>query len=202
MRQAIVSCYQPDLLGLTRIQSEALSAYRGGFISLGKLSETMGLHVLALREWLREHGIPQNNCSDKEDARPCVEKRGFTYSIRSRFQITRFAGRLDLLAERYKGRMLVTPQVLDEIDRGIAGGYRRLSDIHALIGRGVLVESPLGRGERRLYGALLASLGSGEASCIALAASRKGIVATDDLAARNACRENGVLFTGTIGSRC
>ncbi|MCX7014491.1 MAG: UPF0175 family protein [Candidatus Sumerlaeota bacterium] len=46
---------------LTREKQKALLAYRDGRISLGKLAEAMGMHVLALRVWLREHEIPQNS---------------------------------------------------------------------------------------------------------------------------------------------
>jgi hypothetical protein len=67
VRQAIASCYQPELLDLTAAQRQALEAYRGGFISLGKLAEAMGRHVLRMREWLREHGIPENSCYAAED---------------------------------------------------------------------------------------------------------------------------------------
>ena len=61
VRQAVNSCYQLDFLKLTIEQERAVSAYRSGFISIGKLSEVMGIHVLQLRSWLREHNINQNN---------------------------------------------------------------------------------------------------------------------------------------------
>ena len=60
VRQAINSCYQVDFLELTVEQSRTLSAYRGGFISIGKLAESMGMNVLQLRSWLIEHDIEQN----------------------------------------------------------------------------------------------------------------------------------------------
>ena len=60
VRQAINSCYQVDFLELTVKQNRALSAYRGGFISIGKLSELMGMNVLQTRLWLTEHDINQN----------------------------------------------------------------------------------------------------------------------------------------------
>ena len=68
VRQAIVACYQPSLLGLTREQGEAVAAYQGGYISLGRLAEAMGMHALEAREWLLEHGIAQNNRYGEEDA--------------------------------------------------------------------------------------------------------------------------------------
>lgn len=60
VRQALDSCYQLDLLNLSEEQKQALSAYKGGFISIGKLAELMGHHVLQMRSWLKEHGISQN----------------------------------------------------------------------------------------------------------------------------------------------
>jgi len=42
-------------------------------------------------------------------------------------------------------------------------------------------------------------LGSGEASCIALAKHRGGVVVTDDLLARRICSLHGVQVSGTIG---
>lgn len=36
----------------------ALSAYREGFISLGKLSEVLGIDPISTRIYLKEHGIP------------------------------------------------------------------------------------------------------------------------------------------------
>ena len=68
VREAIVACYQIELQGLTTMQSEALAAYRGGFISLGKLAEMMGIHSLDLRRWLDEHGITVNTSYGAEDA--------------------------------------------------------------------------------------------------------------------------------------
>ncbi len=68
VRQAIVASYQTDLLGLRDTQSRALAAYRGGYISIGKLAEVMGMHVLALRHWLEEHDIPQNTALGDNDA--------------------------------------------------------------------------------------------------------------------------------------
>ena len=67
VRQALVACYQPGILGLTQKQEQALHAYRGGYISLGKLASVFGMHVLELRTWLCEHGIIQNNLHGSQD---------------------------------------------------------------------------------------------------------------------------------------
>lgn len=59
VRQAILSCYQLDLLNLNLHQKRAVEAFQGGYISLGKLSEEMGMTVWEIRRWLDEHGISQ-----------------------------------------------------------------------------------------------------------------------------------------------
>lgn len=46
---------------------------------------------------------------------------------------------------------------------------------------------------------LLKNLGDGEASCIACALKRRGIVVTDDRMARNICKEHAIAVTGTFG---
>ena len=60
VRQALVSTYQPELLDLSRPHRQAVEAYQGGFISLGRLAEALGLHVLEARTWLNDHGIPHS----------------------------------------------------------------------------------------------------------------------------------------------
>ena len=67
VRQDVQTCYQTEWLGLTAVQRQALEAYRGGFISLGKLAEAMGLTPLKVREWLHERGIAQHTVWDKDD---------------------------------------------------------------------------------------------------------------------------------------
>jgi len=68
-RQALISCYQFDLIGLSDRQKQALEAYRGGFISIGKLSELMGRSSLEMRKWLEEHNIAQNNVYSDDDVK-------------------------------------------------------------------------------------------------------------------------------------
>lgn len=67
IRQALLSCYQLDLLGLSERQKQAIEAYKGGFISLGKLSELMGLSPIEMRHWLYEHKISQNVTFSEDD---------------------------------------------------------------------------------------------------------------------------------------
>lgn len=67
VRQAVVSCYQLDLLNLNEKHRRALEAFKGNYISLGKLAEEMGMNVLNIRRWLKEHDIPQNNSFLEDD---------------------------------------------------------------------------------------------------------------------------------------
>jgi len=68
VRQALSSCYQPDLAGMTALQRQAFEAWRGGFISLGKLAQAMGLTPLAMRGWLAEHGVGETASYQPNDA--------------------------------------------------------------------------------------------------------------------------------------
>ena len=61
VRRAVTSCYLLDLLDLSEKQRRAVEAYRGGYISLGKLAEELGMNIWDTRVWLEEHDIPQNN---------------------------------------------------------------------------------------------------------------------------------------------
>ncbi len=67
VREALLACYQISFADLPLHQSQALVAYQGGFISLGKLARVMGMHILQLRQWLIEHGIDQNSAYADED---------------------------------------------------------------------------------------------------------------------------------------
>ncbi len=67
VREALSACYQISFVDLPLHQSQALVAYQGGFISLGKLARVMGMHILQLRQWLKEHGIDQNSAYANED---------------------------------------------------------------------------------------------------------------------------------------
>ena len=67
VRQALTACYQTDFLGLSQRQSQALAAYCGGYISLGKLGEVMGMPTVQVRSWLIEHDIPENSSYGEED---------------------------------------------------------------------------------------------------------------------------------------
>lgn len=68
VREALAVCYQTGLSGLTLVQQQALAAYQGGYISMGKLARVMGMPALQLRQWLAEHSIPENNAFGSKDA--------------------------------------------------------------------------------------------------------------------------------------
>jgi hypothetical protein len=68
VREAISTCYQTSFADMPVAQRHALSAYQGGFISLGKLARAMGLTVLDMRRWLDEHGVAQGSVCSAEDA--------------------------------------------------------------------------------------------------------------------------------------
>ena len=68
VREAISTCYQTSFAELPLQQSQAIAAYQGGYISLGKLAKVMGMHVLQLRRWLGERDISQHNAYGDEDA--------------------------------------------------------------------------------------------------------------------------------------
>ncbi len=67
VRQAVLSCYQLELLNLSEKQRRAVEAFQGGYISLGKLAEEMGMNVWSTRKWLIEHEIAQNNSFLEDD---------------------------------------------------------------------------------------------------------------------------------------
>lgn len=111
-----------------------------------------------------------------------------------------FANRLDLLITRYGSQIQLTPPVLDELLDGIATGYSILQNIDQAVNAGTIGQAGvLNNRERNLFRQLLNILSPGEASCIACAQTRGGIVVTDDKAARDYCREQDVKCTGTIG---
>ena len=57
VREAISACYQTAMDGLPLRQRQAVAAYQGGYISIGRLARALGMHVLELRVWLKEHDI-------------------------------------------------------------------------------------------------------------------------------------------------
>ena len=68
VRQAVVSSFQTEMSGLPLHQKQALAAYSGGFISIGRLSEILGKDVMGARKWLNDHDIKQNTSFSREDS--------------------------------------------------------------------------------------------------------------------------------------
>lgn len=110
-----------------------------------------------------------------------------------------FGSLLALLTERYGSRAMLTGEVLDEIAAGVAAGHATLRLAEEHVREGKFTQVALDWQERQVYGELLRHLGSGEASCLAAAYRRGGVVVTGDRAARVSCAERRVPFTGTIG---
>jgi len=67
VREAVAACYQTSQLDLPLPQRQALAAYQGGFISLGRLAAAMGMHVVDLRHWLKAHGLTPNSSFAAQD---------------------------------------------------------------------------------------------------------------------------------------
>jgi predicted nucleic acid-binding protein len=114
------------------------------------------------------------------------------------------AGRIDLLESRFRGRAFVTAEVADELRSGVNAGYTYLN---ALLD-GIDVVNPAGwlcvlsassPEEHRLRAEFDLLLDPGEASCLALAISKRLTLVTDDLAARRLASEHHVALSGTVG---
>ena len=69
VREAISACYQTSIEQLSLPQQQALMACQGGFISVNKLANIMGMHALAMRKWLADHGIEVPAAYGAEDAK-------------------------------------------------------------------------------------------------------------------------------------
>ncbi|MDD5672775.1 MAG: hypothetical protein PHC61_01305 [Chitinivibrionales bacterium] len=68
VREAVASSYQLELADLSERQRTVVSAYQGGYVSIGKFAEEMGMTLLDARTWLLEHDIAQNNSFSHGDA--------------------------------------------------------------------------------------------------------------------------------------
>lgn len=113
-------------------------------------------------------------------------------------------GRLDLLNTRYRGVAFTTVEVTGEPRRGVKAGYSYLEHILQQIepvdSEGWLrILVPNSTAEHRLQSELDQFLDLGEASCLALAISRRMTLVTDDLAARRLAEKRGVPLSGTLG---
>jgi len=114
------------------------------------------------------------------------------------------ANRLDTLDTRYRGVAFTTVEVADGLRRGIKVGYSHLESVLQHIetfntGGWLRVLAPNSAAEHRLRSEFDQFLDPGEASCLALAISRRLTLVTDDLAARQLGEERGVALSGTLG---
>jgi predicted nucleic acid-binding protein len=86
-----------------------------------------------------------------------------------------------------------------KIERGRAHGHEFLDDAMGAIGDGIPVLEVEREQETAATTDVDATLDAGEAAALRLSIGRDGMLATDDLAARNAADEHGVPVTGSIG---
>lgn len=105
---------------------------------------------------------------------------------------------IHILEKRYKGRGVITTEVYNEISAAIEQ-IRPLGFIDRLIEIKVLSLCSLSMKGYASFKEMTGFLGKGEASCIAFAKEKSGIVVTDDRAARKQCVNMEISFTGTIG---
>jgi predicted nucleic acid-binding protein len=113
-------------------------------------------------------------------------------------------GRLDLLRDRYHGRAFTTLDVADELRKGVNAGYAYLElvlvDVEPADQESwIRMLVPQSTSERRLRARFDERLDAGEASCLALAVTRKLTLVTDDKAARQLARTQSVPVAGTVG---
>ncbi|MFQ6059275.1 MAG: DUF3368 domain-containing protein [Anaerolineae bacterium] len=111
-------------------------------------------------------------------------------------------GRLDMLRE-VLGSFCVPTQVYSEVLTGIAVGYAFLTLVRDQVldtsaERWIFVIE-LKANELALYNRLLATLGKGEAACLAIAKSRGWGLLTDDKKARKIAEQESVRLSGTLG---
>lgn len=110
--------------------------------------------------------------------------------------------RLDIL-QRLFGKVYITYEVREEVLRGLERGYVFLENAATQIRVGADAWLELvgfeSSQEEQSFREYAATLGYGEASCLALARHRGWLVVTDDRAARRTLRRDGGLFSGTLG---
>lgn len=107
---------------------------------------------------------------------------------------------LYIIKKLYADTAYITDFVIAENIRGILKGHKSLIKIKEAVKDGWLKEVfPEKTKEKELFESLSISLGSGEASSIAVAKTRGLVFACDDSAARREAVSLGVKITGTIG---
>jgi predicted nucleic acid-binding protein len=107
---------------------------------------------------------------------------------------------LYIIKRLYADRSYITDFVMAENIKGILKGYRGLSLIRDALNEGWLKVITLrSKDEIRLFERLSLSLGSGEASCIAVARTKGLVFACDDRTVRREAVLLDIRLTGTIG---
>ena len=110
------------------------------------------------------------------------------------------SGSFPLIKSLYSGTSYLTDFVAEEILRGIRKGHEALAVVRQACRDGWLGEINLERAEEKdLFTSLSVSLGSGEASSIAVAKIRGMVFACDDRVARREVHLLEVKLTGTVG---
>lgn len=113
-------------------------------------------------------------------------------------------GKMDLLESRYRRVAFTTMEVTDELRRGVKAGYvyleSVLQEIETVSSEGWLrITVPNSSDEHILRSEFDQFLDPGEASCMALAISRRMTLVTDDLATRRLAEKRKVPLSGTLG---
>jgi predicted nucleic acid-binding protein len=103
------------------------------------------------------------------------------------------AGQENLLLRLWPGVARTTTAAFGEYRAGVAAGILPADAWRDLI------QITLTEEEDAFAAHLTARLGAGERSCIAVAHSRSGALASDDLPARQWAREHDIEVTGTVG---
>jgi hypothetical protein len=110
--------------------------------------------------------------------------------------------RMDLLQLVF-GKIYLTPEVHEEVVRGISSGHTFLTHAQQEIGpedsRWLQLTTYQNQVEFDLYLSLCEPLDFGEASCLAIAKSRGWLFLTDDRAARRLAGTLNVDVSGTLG---
>lgn len=125
----------------------------------------------------------------------------FDTTVLSNFAST---GNVHLIESRYRGVAYTTTEVTDELRRGVKAGYAYLESviqrIETISAEGWLrIIVPSSPDEHRLRSEFDQSLDPGEASCLALAVSRRMTFVTDDLTSRRLAEKRKVPLSGTLG---
>ena len=101
--------------------------------------------------------------------------------------------RTDLVRRLWPTAVCTTPSVIAEYEAGVAGG-----SLPPDAWTDLPVVTPTDA-ESALAVSLSPRLGQGERTCLAVAAYRHGLFASDDLDARRAAERHGIPTTGTVG---